>query len=416
MLKEIEDYIKYIKEFGYSIKTVYGKVYAVRKLADFMDKEDIKDLSKIDSPTVKAFEKYLTGINRKKTSITKHLKRAREFFNYLIASGKIKTNPFSTAKKEPSYPEEFKKYFDEYIRIKESEITSKESLKRMKASIRILFSFFTEIEITRFSQITRNDIKSFITHLIDKKDKNGNSIYKPISINRILFDIKNFILFLKDRKICPDVLGAIVNLRQAEKVSRNILTKKEIADLFRIEVENLYQFMMKTLFVCLYSTGLRVSELLSLKMNDIDQTNKVLTVYESKTKKERHVHIGDIGLCYLNMYLTHARDKIGYDSDKSNLVFVSSTESSEISRCTVNKYLRIFCLKTGITKKITSHCFRHSYGSHFLENGADIKIISELLGHSQISSTERYTRLGIEGLREIINTFHPREQEVNKWN
>ena len=216
--------------------------------------------------------------------------------------------------------------------------------------------------------------------------------------------------------ICPEGLSVIVNLRQAEKVSRNILTKKEIANLFKIEPNDLYEFMMKTIFICLYSTGLRISELLNLKINDIDYENKVLTIYEAKTKKDRCVHIGDVGLNYMKLYLSYARDNIGYSSKETNLVFLSNIEKSELAQMTINKYLKLFCKKAGITKKITLHSFRHSYGSHLLENGADIKIISELLGHSQISSTERYTRLGVENLRDIINRFHPREQEAGKWN
>jgi integrase/recombinase XerD len=416
MLKIIDDYFKYIKEYGYSKKTIRDKVYAVKKLIGFMEKEGINDFNNINHLSKEAFEIYLNQINCGKIIIKSYIKRTREFFNYLVIKNIIKTNPFVMPKRDPCYPEELKRYSDEYIKIKKNELSSFHSLARIKSSIKILLAYLTGIEVKRFNEIKKNDIKSFISGMIDKKDKSGNNIYKAVSINRILFDVRSFFLFLKDRNICPDVLSVIVNLRQAEKVSRNILTKKEIADFLKAEPDDLYQFMMKTIFTCLYSTGVRISELLNLKITDIDYENKVLTIYETKTKKERCVHIGDVGLNYLKIYLMLVRDKISYAPDKSSLVFMSNTENSKISRSTINKYLKIFCKKTGVTKNVSVHSFRHSYGTHMLENGADIKIISELLGHSQLSSTERYTRLGVESLREIINRFHPREQEENKWN
>lgn len=415
MLREIEEYIKYINNYGFTLGTVKIKINAVKKLNEFADKENINDFNNFDLMYSELYKNYLAEIKLKKATIANYLKGARTFFDYLVSLKLAKTNPFRKAEKEPSYPEELKKYFNEYLSIKQTELTNKNTLSRIRSSIRILFDYLSEIDITVFSQITRNDIKSFISHMIDKKDKKGESIYKAVSINRILFDIRNFFLYLKDKKICINIISAIVNLRQTEKVSRNILTKKEITDLFKVEAETLYQFMMKTIFVCLYSTGLRIGELLSLKIKDIDFENKVISVYEEKTKKERLAHIGEVGINYLEIYMKHARDKIGYDSAITNLVFVSSKEGTLLDKATIGKYLKIFCKKAGITKKVTPHCFRHSYGSHLLENGAGIKVISELLGHAKISSTERYTRLGSENLREIVNTFHPREQEANKW-
>ena len=91
-------------------------------------------------------------------------------------------------------------------------------------------------------------------------------------------------------------------------------------------------------------------------------------------------------------------------------------EGKPLRETTVNKYLKEFCKKAGIKKKISSHCFRHSYGSHLLENGADIKIISDLLGHSKLSTTERYTRMSPENLREVIENHHPREGDNIAWN
>ena len=105
------------------------------------------------------------------------------------------------------------------------------------------------------------------------------------------------------------------------------------------------------------------------------------------------------------------RPKVCYESNTSNKVFLSSYEGERFTRGTVNRNLKKFCKKALITKLVTSHCFRHSYGTHLLENGLGIKEVSDLLGHKDLATTERYTQLSPESLRKTINLYHPLEKE-----
>jgi site-specific recombinase XerD len=258
-------------------------------------------------------------------------------------------------------------------------------------------------------------LKAYQKYLIDLKHGDGLAVYRAESINANNRILRSFFIYLSDKGLCMGVLSGITNLKYSESLSRNILTRKEISKLFHTEVCNVVGFMIKTIFVCLYATGLRISELLGLKIKDIDFDNNVLLIYESKERKERYVHIAEVGINYLKIYLSMVRDKIGYDFKSSDKVFISIYEGKPLRETTINAYLKKCCKSLDIKKNISTHCFRHSYGTHLLENGAEIKHISELLGHKKIETTERYTRLNPQNLREVINTCHPREVEVSEW-
>ena len=113
----------------------------------------------------------------------------------------------------------------------------------------------------------------------------------------------------------------------------------------------------------------------------------------------------------MKIFINNVRDKVGYITGSEIKVFQSSYEGLKISHATVTKYLKKFCMRAGIKKKISTHCFRHSFGSHLLENGLGIKEVSDLLGHESLSSTERYTRLSPERLRKVLVKCHPREKD-----
>jgi integrase/recombinase XerD len=170
----------------------------------------------------------------------------------------------------------------------------------------------------------------------------------------------------------------------------------------------------------LYGSGLRIGEVLSLRFKDIearlDETrlleNKEAVVYETKTNRERRVQLGEVAAGYLRLYLKHVRERISCRKEKPgpmDYIFVTIRHAEKLSQDTVNRCLKRFCRRAGIKKTITCHCFRHSFGTHLLENGAGIKEVSELLGHEDLTTTERYTRLNPEHLRQTILKYHPRE-------
>jgi integrase/recombinase XerD len=312
--------------------------------------------------------------------------------------------------------EHFNNLLNSYTKEKEHEGSSKASIVCIKSTLLILFSYLNNQGIEEVKEVRKENLKSFIKYLIEFEKKEGVKKYRTESINTMIGRIKRFFLWLDEKGILKGAVGGLHFLKHTESVSRNILTRKEITGLFNVEAKTMYEFMMKTIFVLLYASGLRINELLNLRINNINYEAKTFVIYEFKERKERHVHIGEVGINYLKIYLEKVRDKISLDAKENEKVFLSNYEGKSLSGFAVNKSLKEFCKRAGIKKRISSHSFRHSYGSHLLENGAEIKHISELLGHSKLSTTERYTNLSTENLREVINSFHPRENEDILWN
>lgn len=144
-------------------------------------------------------------------------------------------------------------------------------------------------------------------------------------------------------------------------------------------------------------------------MENIDWDNGELLIYEQKTGKERKVFMGEAGKAYLKLYVGNVRENVCYGQNPGGMVFASIRDGKVIANGTVNIHLREFCRRAGIKKHVSCHCFRHSFGTHLLENGVSLKMVSELLGHDSLGSTEKYTRLYPEHLRQTILKYHPRE-------
>lgn len=153
----------------------------------------------------------------------------------------------------------------------------------------------------------------------------------------------------------------------------------------------------------LYASGIRVSELCALNINDVDDDSlRVL----GKGKKERVVMVGKKALSSLDSYLISYRDR--YLDHEKEALFVT-TRGRRMDRMLVWRRVKDFAKKANITKRISPHILRHSFASHLLSGGADLRIIQELLGHSHIGTTDRYTHLNSTYVREAFFKFHPRK-------
>jgi len=411
MIDEIvSKYLNYIENRGYAKSTVVVKKIVFKNFVSYLNENSITDLKEIDIMVIEKFLAYMKEKNYNETTIKNYRKRLKEIFKYLTETKKINENPFE--KKKKVYPLEFEKYITDYLKMKEFEDTCFNSMKKIKLSLNLFYGFLTEREISKHSEVKKGDLTDFIKYLVDLTDKKGNPTYKTISVNRMLASLKPYIQWLSKKGVfATGFSNNIEYLRKTQTLSRNILTRKELVALFNIKVESFYEFMTKLIFIVQYASGLRINELLSIKLSDIDFENCTLKIFETKTKKERVVQIGEVGAKYLKIFTGEIRPKVCYDWNTSDLVFLSYHEGKSLNEYTINTHLKIFCKKANITKVVTSHCFRHSYGTHLLENGLGIKQVSDLMGHKDLASTEQYTRLNPEHLRKTINLFHPLEKE-----
>ena len=159
----------------------------------------------------------------------------------------------------------------------------------------------------------------------------------------------------------------------------------------------------------MYSSGLRVSELINLTLNDVDLTNDIIRIY-GKGSKERIVPIGEYVLTYLNKYLEY-RPALSKNK-RSEFLFLNSRGGS-LSRFSFFKILKRLLREKNINVDVSPHTLRHSFATHMLEYGADLRTIQELLGHSDISTTKIYTHISNNQIRKDYKKYHPRSSKDN---
>jgi integrase/recombinase XerD len=156
----------------------------------------------------------------------------------------------------------------------------------------------------------------------------------------------------------------------------------------------------------LYSTGLRVSEACNLNLTGLLLDSEMIRLF-GKGSKERLVPMGKSAMQRLDDYLHFDRPELARKRETKGIVFLSQN-GRPLTRMTVYNILKKWSLAAGITKKISPHTLRHSFATHLLEGGADLRAVQEMLGHADISSTQIYTHLDKEYLKEVHRTFHPR--------
>ncbi len=248
-------------------------------------------------------------------------------------------------------------------------------------------------------EVTASDIKSFIKK--EKKQKHSDR-----TLARKIAVLRHFYKYLDEESIIDKKPTDNIENPDIKRHLPEFLTIEEITTLFAtMDITNRYELRDKAIFELLYSSGLRISELCNLLLDDVDLNNMMIRV-KGKGDKERLVPIGERCIDVLNKYLKEARLVIKKDR-VSNYVFLSK-KSDKLNRKSVWHFLHKYLDRTQIKKNITPHTFRHSFATHLLENNADLRSVQELLGHVDISTTQIYTHLNSKTLKNIHKKFHPR--------
>jgi len=270
----------------------------------------------------------------------------------------------------------------------------------------------------------KTDLERYINFLY-----NGESIRELDSIRQI--HIRNFIRFLNDQNLSSSTINRSFSsirsyhkylsyekkithnptqLLESPKISKKlpkVLSVQEINEIINsVKVENSMGYRDKAILETLYSAGLRVSELCSLEMNNILFDSAMLRVV-GKGNKERYVPLGDKAIKLINDYCKYIRSAL-VDKKKSHGNVFLSKNGKQLTRMTIFNIMKKWSRISGINKDISPHTFRHSFATHLLEGGADLRAVQEMLGHSDISTTQIYTHLDNEYLKEVHRTFHPR--------
>lgn len=245
--------------------------------------------------------------------------------------------------------------------------------------------------------ITHKDLTKYITSL---KSLNARSIAHHITV------INSFYSFLVYNNIIKVNPSSNIIQPKLPKELPTFLTEEEINRLLDVDLTDEYAYRNKAMLELLYATGLRISELVSLKFNNIDLKDTIIRV-EGKGNKERIVPFADVANKYLTLYLNEYRNKILGPRYDSEYLFISNAKKP-ITRQGFFKIIKKECERAGIKKNVSPHVLRHSFATHLLEGGADLRVIQELLGHSDISTTQIYTHIVNEKIKKDYEEYHPR--------
>ena len=246
--------------------------------------------------------------------------------------------------------------------------------------------------------IKEEDIIDYLIYL----DKNN---YEKTSIVRKIVSIKLFHKYLSEKYHIEDISIKIDKPRVRRKLP-NILSIEEVDNLLDIELNNAFDYRNKAMLELMYSSGLRVSELVDLKLKDIDLDNGYVKCF-GKGNKERIVPVGELAVEYLKKYIYEYRDsmKKGYYTEN---IFLNN-HGKRISRQGFFLIIKDIAKQKNIDKNITPHMLRHSFATHLLNNGADLRTIQEMLGHSSITTTQIYTNVSTDILKENYELYKRRD-------
>lgn len=231
----------------------------------------------------------------------------------------------------------------------------------------------------------------------------------PVSQARVVSGIRGFYKFLKLEGMIDTNPASLLETPRTGRKLPDVLTAEEIDQIIKsIDLSKNGSYRNKTIIEVLYGCGLRVSELTGLLISNINFQHQYLRVI-GKGNKERLVPLGSRAHEALEYYIEHYRSKEKIQEGYEDFVFLNRF-GKHLSRITIFNVVKSCVEAAGIKKSISPHTFRHSFASHLVEGGADLRAVQELLGHESILTTEIYTHLNREFLEDTIRRFHPRSK------
>ena len=270
-----------------------------------------------------------------------------------------------------------------------------------------------------------SDVLSFLIWIDDESCENVNFSkvrdylrfiqkfnYKKTTIARKIASIRTFYKFLyRERKVDSNPAMNLTSPKRPKSLPK-FLTPDEIEKIVNnVKIDTPSGFRNRAILELLWATGMRVSELSGLNFGDLNLENNEIRVF-GKGSKERIILVTDRAKTYLERYIDSARMLIpkGYrieDPTENSPVFINNT-GYRLQTKTIRNVINEIVEKIELPKKVTPHVFRHSFATHLIENGADLRVVQELLGHASISNTQIYTHVSMQHMKEVYNETHPR--------
>ena len=260
-------------------------------------------------------------------------------------------------------------------------------------------------DIVKPEKISFNHIQSFISCLANDL-KASSYIAGNSTVNRYISSIKGFHRYLFQNDITRMNEAELLKQSKNNKKIPITLLVEEINSIIKsVDMKNKFALRDQSILTLLYSSGLRVSELIELKIINLLLDQNFIRVI-GKGGKERFIPIGDQPINKLSLYFNVLRPKLLKSSKNNGYVFLTKN-GNKLSRMTIWNIVNINRIRAGISKKISPHVLRHSFATHLLEGGANLRAVQEMLGHSSITTTQIYTNIDKSYLKEIHKLHHP---------
>ena len=249
-------------------------------------------------------------------------------------------------------------------------------------------------------EISYEDLRNFISWINELG-------MLPSTQARLVSGMRSFFGFLLLEELIDDDPSALLEAPRQEKKLPDTLNNQEIDALIEaIDASRPDGMRSKAILEVLYGCGLRVSELVNLRLSNVYADQQYIKV-TGKGNKERIIPIGRSALKFLTIYIEESRSLLDIKGGFEDYIFLNRS-GKVLSRISVFTMIKSLAEKAGIPKAISPHTFRHSFATHLVEGGADLRAVQEMLGHSSITTTEIYTHLDRDYLRSVVTDFHPR--------
>lgn len=281
---------------------------------------------------------------------------------------------------------------------------SSQTVRAYQLDIRQFMDFMTSVPLTSFGDVSVTDVRIYLGQL-------HRQAYSRASVSRFLSSLRSLYQYLLERECVSDNPFASVQYKKGEKRLPEFFYENEVTQLIEsIDGNQPLDQRNRAMIELLYATGMRVSELTNLTLDQLDMYNGVVRVI-GKGSKERYVPFGEFAREALDRYLSDGREALLHAHHQvSDHVFLNRWGES-ITPTGVRYVLDQVIQASGLTLKIHPHMLRHTFATHLLNNGADMKTVQELLGHVSLSSTQIYTHVTKEALQQNYQLYFPRSHQ-----
>jgi integrase/recombinase XerD len=278
---------------------------------------------------------------------------------------------------------------------------AKNTLVSYERDLRSYMSYSKKVELlSNWNECRRVNIIHFLGQLKDE-GKSSRTLARHIA------SIRSFHQFLIREKVCDQDPSVHIESPQQERTLPKVLSLEEVEALLESpKLIDEYGYRDKAMLELLYATGMRVSELINLNLSDVHGAMGFVRCI-GKGSKERIIPIGKTALNSIENYLHSGRDKFLSKKNKTDSLFLNH-HGSRLTRQGFWKILKKLAREANIEKELTPHTLRHSFATHLLMNGADLRAVQEMLGHADISTTQIYTHVTNVRLKDVYSKFHPR--------